>query len=80
MSVDQECLESFLKTAQLLRVKGLTDDGNPNPSSSNSTGPNGGSGNNNNNFSAASLPSRNGNSRLSFNLRGFVDEGVDLPF
>ncbi len=26
VSVDQECLESFLKTAQMLRVKGLTDE------------------------------------------------------
>ena len=68
VSVDQECLESFLKTAQLLRVKGLTDDTNPsNASNSNisGTGPNG-NGSNNNNFSPASQPSRNGDARLNF--------------
>ena len=66
MSVDQECLESFLKTAQLLRVKGLTDDNNPSNANSNisGTGPNG-NGSNNNNFSPASQPSRNGDARLN---------------
>ena len=81
MSVDQECLESFLKTAQLLRVKGLTDDTNPNSSSSN-MGPNDG-GNNNNNFSSASVTSRNGcfdSILMREVLRMFSEPSVSFTF
>lgn len=51
VSVDQECLESFLKSAQMLRVKGLTDE----QGGANTTSSGGG-----NTWAASGAPHQNG--------------------